>query len=131
LAIPLACAGFAIVGAFGLTVFPESLEGVFYGYSQLWSVIWMLSCLSIAIGVILKRVRNTNLYIWFEYPGLIIAGIFALVYAGALFLLFGFGVAWLSIGAFVGIGLRFSFRWLEVHLLLMESLRDRPHKQRR
>lgn len=130
LAIPVSCAAFSVYGAFIIASYPESLSGVFFGYSVLWTIVWVLALLAIATGVVLKRIRpTTNLYIWFEYPGLIIAGTFALVYAGAMFLLIGLGSSWLAVGAFIGIGGRFIFRWIEVHLLLMEYLRGRHHKQ--
>lgn len=130
LAIPVSCAAFAVYGAAVIASYPESLSGVFYDYSLLWTIVWILACISISVGVVLKRIRpTTNLYIWFEYPGLIIAGVFALVYAGAMLLLLGLGGSWLAVGAFVGIGGRFILRWIEVHLLLMVYIKSRHHRQ--
>lgn len=124
LAIPLTCAIFAFAGAFGIFELPDSLLSVFHGFGFVWAQFWFWGCIGVAAGVILKRVRKTNLYIWFEYPGLLVAGSFALVYAGALWLRFDITTSFLAISAFLGIGLRFLFRALEVHLLLMHTLKN-------
>ena len=130
LAIPVTCALFAFPAAFGIWGLPESITGVFALWSVIYAQAWFWSCSLIATGIILKNFRNTNLYIWFEYPGLILTAFMAFVYAGALIVSFGIdATAYLAISGFMGIGLRFLFRWLEVHLLLMDNLKDDKHDQ--
>ena len=131
LAIPVSCAALSFGGAFGFWPISGSLTLIFGGLTVMWMQLWFWSCTFVSIGILLKKIRNTNLYIWFEYPGLIIMSIFALVYAGALLLRFDIASSFLAISAFIGIGLRFFFRWLEVHLLLTEKLRENNIRHRK
>lgn len=125
LAIPLTCSVFAFFGAFGIWPMPDSLVSIFPGdWEIVWAQMWFWSSTSVTIGLVLKQIRNTNLYIWFEYPGLIIFACSAIVYAGALLLRFDVTTSFLAISAFLGIGLRFMFRALELHLVLMNTLRS-------
>lgn len=124
MAIPVACTFTAFPAAFSIWDLPAS----FSAFNSLtlmiiWAQLWFWSCLFVSIGLVLKKTRDSNLYIWFEYPGLIVMSITAAVYAVALVLKNGILPSYIAMGAFAGIAFRFFFRWLEVHLLLMDTLR--------
>lgn len=124
MAIPIACTVAAFPAAFGIFTLPNSYAAFdSYTVMLVWAHLWFWSCLSVSIGLVVKKARDTNLYIWFEYPGLLVMAISAFIYATALVLKNGIYPSYIAVGAFVGIGFRFLFRWIEIHLILMDTLR--------
>lgn len=82
----------------------------------LWSWVGMLalSNLSVFIGVILRKFNKTS-YIWFEYPGSIVAGITILVYTGVLLASGNAGPASLSIGITIILAAHYLINFLIIH----------------
>lgn len=114
------------LAGFSILPLPGSVLELFgENFALVWAQVFFWSSAMITVGLVTQIVRpQTNLYIWFEYPGFIMAAMFALVYAGALIIRFGFGPSIIPIAFAAVVGLRFLFRWFEIHCKLQAFFKD-------
>ena len=127
-ALPVVLTTAFFLTAFGIVSIPGSVTELFGpNFSVVWAQLLFWANLSITCGLLSQIFRPlTNLYIWFEYPGFIVGAILALVYVGALIIRFGlFSPSIIAIAFAAGIGLRFLFRFGEIHFKFTDVVKTR------